>query len=247
MVQYLYNHIIYDLNFLKIIYLLTITVLIYILQYVIVRISICNFNVYLDTVTYIEEFFVSLIASLWIFQMLYLHVALVLWVLFYFVYNKLNKYNRVVRLYSICEDNKHNSKIVKKIYKAQDNKSLLKRVYLAKKDLYIRTEWDFITRKQWDTTKMPLKIYAVGTVACMITNIINGNMLWKTGIFAFRLLDNFATASGLFYLLYWCCYVVILNNPTTIIYKNTKLFNGIFAVIAVLVCAFIVLISIPKV
>lgn len=208
-----------------------------------------NNNLSIKLIVRTEDYVVSILLSLWIFNLFYLHFAFLLWIVTYFVLTVLTKKNRVVhRLIKTYE--KHplmlSRKQIKEYQKISSSLDFSKTKCL-KKFMQIRSQKKIIADEIVNNnlqntlpkrfTFFPFLIYAVGILFPAINDVLFGGQYYNTGSVWLVLLENYIALFAILFISYPVAHYLTVDNEGHSLYGCEITFKILFSVFSVILFA----------
>lgn len=233
MLAYLLKNVIWNPSIIKICLLLCASALVCLVAYFILQIIHKQKKLTFDEYIPIEQAVVALLISIWSFGLLCLPLALIVWLLFYFVYPKLSFKNRIMTYSLKFPSKSYNPIIMEKHFRSMPCKTLIKEIFLEKKKVKESVN-DISKIKVSQKGYMPARIYFSGIIVYFILAILEPNTMADSGFIGLVFLENLIMFLGLFYAFYLALYLVEVKYCIGRWYNSPKYFN-FFAIIFLLV------------
>lgn len=227
MIEYLFKYIFWDINLAKIIILVILSLIIFLLYYL--SSHFCRRILRsLKGVVMVEEATVVAMTTLWIASLFYLHISLPLWVGFYFVYSRHEVKNRVIKYHFRYWNRKYDSEKFRKILSRMGVRHFLKDLRNTKKEIYDKTNKQFISKEQWKSTLLSPRLYLSGLIVFSLVILVLGSPYAETGSFALIYFGNIIMATGIMYAVYLMFYLLSVKWDWGEYSGNTEVFHVAF-------------------
>lgn len=209
--KYIYEFITYYPNITRPLFGLSISIILIIGYFILMQVMKKQVDG-LKKIIVAEEILISCLTTVWLSVFFRLHIVIVLWIIFYVLYMKIETKNRLIKYYYYIPCKKYNDvKFQKKISNVAFIKSFTE-ISSIKKDVWLNFKDETIIRDEWKKTRFPLKTYASNL---LILSIIKYSIGWEYGIntlFELRYLDIVSGLIGFVYLLYVLEYWIVVIN-----------------------------------
>lgn len=234
--EYWLNHVILDI---KVQHASLLTLLLIIVFSLAVLIKEKKRTLDIISLIWLQEIFVSILLAMWIFNIFYLHFALLIWITLYFVLSILFRKNRVVLYLAFLYEHEASSLTARQLRLCSE---LFKPIKLI--DCQKQNPWE-LRSCIYDQVRLyccdkkinwlfPIRVYLAGVAFPVIREIIYGSQYIDNTSILFVSLENYTAMIALLYLLYPVLFFATVANKGSFLYNSRRVFKGIFIVISII-------------
>lgn len=213
MVEFVFHYFFWDISLIKLLYVIAASLLLFVLYYLFAFLFRKSYPG-LKRIVIFEEFFVTNLVALWMSTLFCLHVALPLWIGFYFVYSRRENENRAIKYYHSYWSRKYDSDKFEKTLAGMKMKSFLKDLYSYKQKIFNDTDLNLIPKEEWKTTKLSKLFYVDGLLMISLSIFLWGNPYKETGIVGLIFFGNLVLITGPYYILWRLRYRLAKGPPS---------------------------------
>ena len=211
-----------------------------VIQTVIAIASKCN-NLTIKLFSKVGEYFLSILISILIFSAFYLHWALLIWGITYFLLGFFNKGNYIILVCIEYIGKKNNSKTTRNLHDKINKplsankfrgRHLISHMQNEKRktvESYV-TSCNYISKYRF----FPFKVYTSGLIIPLIYNLFLGSQYDNSNkIFIFVLIENYLVLLGILSVLYTVLYLLTVRNEAHHLYMHKKIFKILYAMFSI--------------
>ena|GEM_PF-1596039 len=202
----------------------------------------------------LHVFTISVLVSLWIFNLFYLHIAILIWIVGYLVLTFLMKrYYIVLWWIKIAKKNRltlsrHELELFQTICRSVhfSSKNLFKGINeIRHKTIYIaESVADVIEKKSLKHPLFPISTYVIGIVVPAINAFVFERQYSHTNCELLVLIENYIPLVAVLFVIYPIAYYLTVNNEVHSLYGCKTIFKVIYISFAIVLLAILTGISI---
>lgn len=159
-----------------------------------------------------EETMVIMTVTTLLLTVFKVHIAIILWIGFYFLYAGFEVSNRIVKYYYLHPCRNFNKASFEKMITKSDDKKLFALIHDCKSQAVKKTKKELIEKKQWNDTRVSIRQYSYSLIIFSVVGNIWGWEYNNSVPFFFRYLGVLLSCSGIVICIYKILYFLVVEG-----------------------------------